>query len=226
MCSADFLPCFGALKSDKGAQQRIYFDFAGCVPTFWHEADILMDEKKLRFALISVTVGLVVSLAWWWWPRHTKGPVLRLGIVKNTQEQGKPVVFFRIDVADNRRLRLEFVERIVGERIEGPLMWVSGPKPITSPGFWAPSQKSILHELTRGPVEFAVLAPTNAPVWKLRVAVDLETPQRWKAVWRRWKSLRRFGKSVSSATSEALGTFYRDVHEVLDSELVTNSPPH
>jgi hypothetical protein len=59
----------------------------------------------------------------------------------------------------------------------------------------------------------------------LRVAVDLETPQRWKAVWRRWRSLWGFGKSLSSATSEALSNFYRDNHEVLDSELITNTPP-
>jgi len=184
-----------------------------------------MDKNKLRFVLIGVAVGVVVILVWSLWPRHTEVPVLRLRTLKKTQEQGKPIVFFRIDVADTDAFGSSFVERIAGERIEGPLMWVSGPKPVTAPGFWAPSQKSILHERTRGPVIFAVLAPTNAPAWKLRVAVDLGTPQRWKAVWRRWRRLRSWGKALPSATSEALDTFYRDIHEVLDSALITNTPP-
>jgi hypothetical protein len=59
-------------------------------------------KRRTRLVVVLAALGLVVGLAWFNWPRHAEGPLLRLKIVRQTEEQGKPVVFFRVEVAEHR----------------------------------------------------------------------------------------------------------------------------
>ena len=183
----------------------------------------LWGERKLWFGLLTLVVGFWVALALW--PRHTGDSAVHLRILKQTVEHGRQAVFFRVEGDEHRRLRITYAERVIGERLEGPWIWPSGPNPVTVSGFWASPEAMPLSDVTKGRKAFAVFAPTNAPAWTLRIAVDIETPQRWKTMWWRWRSLRSRGKSLSSATSEVWNSFYGQIHEVLDSDVITNAPP-
>jgi hypothetical protein len=76
--------------------------------------------------------------------------------------------------------------------------------------------------------EFGVCAPTNAPVWKLRVVAAMETPrsfQRFKAMANTWRANRRSGRPFFKATSDAWNQFYFSGFEQLESDVITNALP-
>src|SRR5690349_21504728 len=148
-----------------------------------------------RYILTVVAlVGLVVALglAWFIWPRHVKGSLLRLKIVRRTIEQGKPVVFFRIEVADRRDICIVWVEKLMGTNSEGMSLHLGSKQ-----DFWAPSQlwPNLIGHPEMARKEFGVLAPTNA-AWKLRVSVFMQQASmldRLKSMPGLWRSQRQNG---------------------------------
>ena len=151
-------------------------------------------------------------------PKNTTGPVLRLNIVKQTLVEGKRVVFFRVNVADGRRIQLVGAQRLCGDRKEDPSQFPNG--------FWAPSQGSPLGSPQKGSKEFGVLAPTNASVWRLKVTVWMEsasTRKRFDSMRVLWTLMRKRGSSVYSATKASWQAFYTAGSEALESKWVTNS---
>jgi hypothetical protein len=173
-----------------------------------------------------------------------------LKIVRRTVEEGKPVVFFRVEVADNRRTQIKDVEKVVGDSSEGPFegfhitYFNSNMAPVStiaaSPvkaslglleptsNFWAPSQSSPLLDPSKGRREFGVLVPTNAAIWKLRVTVDMESPnpsERFKSSLIVWRLMRKRGSSVYEATKASWRIFTVMGSEAVESDLITNAIP-
>jgi hypothetical protein len=184
---------------------------------------------RRRLVIIPV-LGLAVGLAWLIWPRHTNDPLLRLKIVRQTVENGKPVVLFRVEVGESRRITICGAERVTGDRVEGPLdfseMRSTGlPKPVA--GFWAASQSSPMYDPRKGWREFGVVAPMNAPVWKLRVRVvkGPSRSERFKQMVGIWRITRRDGGSLYEATMESWYSFYEISSDVIESDLITNTVP-
>jgi hypothetical protein len=59
-------------------------------------------KGRTLWAVIVAALVAVVGLTWFLWPRHTEGPLFRLKVVRQTTERGRPVMFFRVEVADHR----------------------------------------------------------------------------------------------------------------------------
>jgi len=70
-------------------------------------------KPRTRLTVVLAVLAVAVDLAWSFWPRDTEAAVLRLKIVKQTTEQGKPVVFFRVEGAQGQRIRMGRVWRIL-----------------------------------------------------------------------------------------------------------------
>lgn len=191
-------------------------------------------NKKLRFALIGVAVGMVVEVGLLVWPEYS--PVdpsardVRLSIIKRIQQQGKEFVVFRLDVLDKRRVCIqEFT--ILGEKAERPrsysqLWGEKVERPLMHSDLWSGAAKSPTDFTFSGSVTFGVACPTNLPVWRLRLSIQVENSHRWKSIWGKWNTLRISGKSLSSATSEAWHHFYTQWYEQPESDPITNTPPN
>jgi hypothetical protein len=189
-----------------------------------------MKRRNLFVALLAVLV-LWVGVGWFIWPRHNKGPLLRLNVVRLTVENGRQTGFFQVEVADRRRIEIVEVDRITGDRIEGPLDFSDVKSARVAkkvPNFWAPSQSSPMGDPKKGRTEFGVIAPTNAPVWKLRVTVHMETPsqlERFKMMPGLWWNMRQNGSSIYGATKDTWNAFYSDSNQWIESEPMTNTVP-
>ena len=68
-----------------------------------------------------VLTGAMAGLTWFLWPRHPNDPILHLRIIRQTLENGRPVVFFQAEGRDRRRFSLGEVARVIGHRTEVPL---------------------------------------------------------------------------------------------------------
>jgi len=203
---------------------------------------------------IFLVLGLLVLMGGFLfllWPHKTTKPLLRLKIVRQTKENGRPVVFFRVQATDHRRIVLDRIERVIGERAEvlatesffsdGHTFYVGieriplvrGQPSITShglllfPGFWPPSTPNPVGDLKQGRKTFGVLGPTNARVWKLRVqaCVEMATLQRFNQIRMGWMDNWRKGKPCFKAAWEAWNTFYGIRFQEVDSDFITNTLP-
>ena len=147
-------------------------------------------------------------------------------IVGRAVEQGKQIVFLRVEGAGSRRIQIAWVARIIGDWHTGSLEFpVTGlpPKPATN--FWAPSQASPIMNLHIGRKEFGMIAPTNASIWQVRVIANLDLPiwQRVRAMPRAWSYMSRRGMPFLSAASAAWNAFYDGGTRDLYSDPTTNS---
>ena len=127
-----------------------------------------------------------------------------MSIVGHSVEQGKQIVFFRVE-GIGRRITIVQVRRVIGSSEEDSREGDG----LSKPGFWAPSEPMPYPTYgVRNPHKvFGVTAPTNTPVWRLRLLVFVdrpfmarvrEMPRGWKfyrvqrrdpwyrAVWRAW----------------------------------------
>src|SRR5579864_9080115 len=101
-------------------------------------------KRGTLFVAVLAALILVVGLTWFLWPRNVSRPLLRLKVVRQTVEQGKSVVFFRIEVADRRRIQITGAERVVSDVAESSWQGERDSRgfPLVTVGFWAPSQGS------------------------------------------------------------------------------------
>jgi hypothetical protein len=185
-------------------------------------------NRRHTFLLVVILMALAGGMVFFLWPKQTDQPLLRLKIVRRTEEQGKPVVFFRVEVADRRRMLIMSVERILGDISEGPLVRGSRNSPAHPREAWAPSQGWPIGDPKQGREEFGILVPTNAAVWRLRVRVGMETPnqfKRFKEMLRFYKGLRRNGVPILKAAKDAWNSFYGLSSQEVESGTITNSVP-
>ena len=171
-------------------------------------------------------VGLlaVAAVLWVVWPRSAKEPVFRLLVVREAVEQGKAVVFFRVEVPDRRRIQLSGAQRVAGNKTND---WREFP-PNGSNGFWAPSQAWPMGDPAKALKPLGILAPTNTSVWKARIYVYKEIPSQTRRIaqmpslwWGQWRS-GMMGKSVGRLTRDVWGMFFSDGGEWVESEPLTN----
>jgi hypothetical protein len=173
------------------------------------------------------------------WPKKS-GPHLRLKIVRRAIEQGKPVVFFRLDGDANLRILIHGVEKVAGAAVEGRYDSPVVSKDVWGPlkqewgdvvgqdNFWAPSQS--LH-CAFASQDFGVLALTDVPIWKLRVTATMSVPNRlgaFKAVPTMWRVCRSNGRTLPQIAKVAWGMWssgYSGIFEtnVFESDPVTNA---
>ena len=186
----------------------------------------LVKSRKLTITAIAVILALTAALAWFFWPQNTD-PHFRLKIVGQAVEAGKPMLLFKVELADRRRIQITDVVKVIGEKTEEPLesdpehAW--GLKPAA--GFWGPSQRWPMGDSAIARKPFAVTVPTNAPSWRLRVSVSFENPNRWQRFKTKieiWKMLRRNGSSLYAATRDSWRVFDRGGSQSLESDLITN----
>lgn len=117
-------------------------------------------------AAFLLVVGIVCCL----WPR-TKVDPLRLKIVRQTVEKGRPVVIFQVTGGGNGRVVIISLHQVIGEIWTDPLF--SSPRPT-------------LFNASKGRDEFGVFCPSNTfawveSTWKLEAAVEVEESMRAKA---------------------------------------------
>jgi len=179
--------------------------------------------------MLLAVVGLLLACAVvLFWPRQSEYPRVRLKMVRRGIEQGKPVVFFRIDGTGDRRIQIALIAKISGnwDTLESTVTCVP---PTQATNFWAPSQVSPIMNVGIGRKEFGIIAPTNTSanplVWYLRAIVDVETARfdRLRQMRRAWSYLKTTGKSFPKAVWAAWNWFYIENYEDLYSDPITNS---
>src|SRR6266436_82632 len=104
-----------------------------------------MNQRRTFLPVVALLALTGVTL-FFLWPRETR---LRLRIVRRDEENGKPVVFFRVEGSGQRRIIITEVHQIVGETWQIPS--------------WA-SQRSPLSDPMKAGKKFGVLAPRNTSV--------------------------------------------------------------
>ena len=171
-----------------------------------------MKRRRVFVGVLAVLV-LAAGLGWYFWPRHNNGPLLRLKVIRQSVEQGKPVVFFEVEAIGGRRRQICNLER--------EDYWGETIKTLPIQDVWKPLG---LGDPFRGQKQFGVLEPTKAGAWKLRVTVATET-ERVHGIKTLWRLLRMRGTSLFAATKQSLEAFYPNRSEVIESDFITNSVP-
>jgi hypothetical protein len=174
--------------------------------------------------LLLAVVGLVMVgvVAIFVWPSKSEHPQVRLRVVGRTVANGKPVVFFRVELADRRRMQIDYVERVLfGGAKDSPYE----PSVQAAKSFWAPSQSSPLNDKSRSRDAFGVLEPPNAESWKLRAWVSIVTPnhsKRIKAMQQMWRRARAKGKPLFEAACFAWRASFSTPSEIVESHAVVS----
>ena len=108
-------------------------------------------KRPTILTTVFVGVVLLAVVFYFLWPTLNGGPLLRLKIVGRAVENGREVVFFRLEGEGQRRVIITDVHQISGVTWQAPL--------------WA-SQGPPLNDVSKGRKQFGVLAPKNISVWK------------------------------------------------------------
>jgi hypothetical protein len=197
-------------------------------------------NRRRTLLLVTVGLALVCGLAFLFWPEQPHQPMVALKIVRRAVEQGKPVVFFRLDGDANLEVLIHGVEKVTGTALDGrydsPVLskdvWRAAKlewgEVIGQDNFWAPSQSSHWAFARRN---FGVLALTNVPIWKLRVTATMSVPSRlgaFEAMPRMFSFCRSNGRTLSEITRIACHmalSGYTGIFEtnVIESDPITNT---
>ncbi len=197
--------------------------------------------NRRRALLLSVIgLGLLGGVVFLCWPKKSDKQ-LRLKIVRTGIEQGKPVVFFRLEGDANLRIQIHAVEKVTRAALDGrydlPVIsrdaWALGQlqewgEAAGQDDFWAPSQMQ--HWAFAGQ-NFGVLALTDGPIWKLRVIATESVPSRlgaFKAMRRMWGFCWSKGRpfsQIARITWDMGFSGYTGIFEtnVIESDPITNS---
>ena len=154
----------------------------------------------------------------------------RLHIVRQGIEEGRQVVYFRVE-GNCRRIQILDIERVIGDKLELSYLAFDAEiagTPVPTERFWAPSMglPVYLSEIVRK--EFGINSPTNAPVWKLQILVAMAAPydaERFEMMRASWITRRQMGCSFLNATLDALTDFYGRSHQIITSDPITNTIP-
>jgi hypothetical protein len=159
-------------------------------------------NRHRTLLLVIVGLGLACGIEFLLWSKKTS--LVELKIVRRAVEQGRSVVFFRVNGAEKGLMVIDGVYKIEDGKVKERL--VRGADGLF--GRWGDfSPLAIIDPLddtNRERREFGVIAPTNVPVWSLQAQVFTDDPSLFKrfsigfSVW--WS----FGKeSVLSALRRA-----------------------
>jgi len=197
--------------------------FQACPRWSWGliPSDRNMNRRRAFFivgllALVAVAV-LLLRL------HEPSPPSFRLKIVRQTVENGKPVVVFRVEGGEGRRIMLGNIERLFDDRIDRAL------KPSD---FWAQSQQSPIWDPEQARKEFGVPPPKDHQGWKLRVTVCMAQHRtlRWLTTLpTRWREIRKLGVPPLNAIRSAWSWTPYANYQTIESDVVTNSvaePPN
>jgi hypothetical protein len=180
-----------------------------------------MNRNQIASAAI---VFLALGVAFYAWPRNSEHPKVRLIVVRRTIEQGKPVVFFRLELADKRRIQIDKVKRVLfGGASDSPYE----PSVQAANSFWAPSQSSPLNDPSKGRDTFGVLEPPNAESWKLRAWVSIVTPNQNKGIKgmrKIWWLARSRGKPFFETARLAWRLWLSVPSEIVENQMIVSSP--
>lgn len=219
-----FLPVweFRTVSRD-GSQHRMPSIF--WVPTLQRKAYSAV-MKRWAVLMISVIIVCIVLAAIrvliLCRVQEAEHPVFHLLTVRQTNENGRTVVFFKVTGASTRRIQLTGAVRVFGDREESLDNNTAGKE------FLAPSQVWPLGNVFIARKPFGVLAPTNVPSWKLKVHVYMEDPNplhRLAMMPATWKWGRRLGKSMVGSASFAWNAFLAGGYQWVESDWMTNGIP-
>jgi hypothetical protein len=84
--------------------------------------------RLLGVCLLALFFG---GLLFWPWPRPLRDPQPHLKAIRRTVENGRPVVVFRAEIIDSRRITVTDFYRIIGERTEDRRT-TAGPRGVRS----------------------------------------------------------------------------------------------
>jgi len=162
-------------------------------------------------ALVAVFTALmvVVGVGWLIWFRQAKD-VFELKVVRQTLEDGRPVVYFRVEGGEGRRIQIGEIEQLAGDRV---LQWADLLAVYRDPR-------------TAGRKDLRLVAPTNVPTWKLRVTVYVEPASlvgRYNMLVGQWRMLRSMKYSVARTLKEIWTTPLYSESYAVESDSITNT---
>lgn len=212
---------------------------------------VAIPNLRQKLLVVGVCLALVGGLVLVVLSKKSDQP-LHLKIVRTGIEQGKPVVFFRLESSRGKRIAITGAQKIVGDSNKAPLASVhfyafysplvpssfaiSSNKAVAalriSNHFWAPSQQWPMGDPAWAAQDIGVLAPTNVPCWKFRVIVETETISqlgRLQDIPRTFGHLRANGTPLLTAIRKAWNLvwdgFYEGKSQILESDPITNDLP-
>src|SRR5437773_2358112 len=111
-----------------------------------------MRTRRTAIAIAAVLVAACL-LYFLVLPGNQKTSSPRLRVVRRVAEGRREVVFFRVELADSRRVQICGAEKIIGDKVESPFVEGSFPMKIAQ-NFWAPSQAWPMGDFRKGRREF------------------------------------------------------------------------
>jgi hypothetical protein len=190
-----------------------------------------MSRRTVLFVIVGLALvcGMVLLSG-------SRKPLAKLKIVRLAVEQGKSVVYFRVEADTNRLLALNpFIKTLEDGTTEEFLIKSTSGLLVRAPNLFAPLQVSDPWDEGFGsPREFGVIAPTNSPVWKLRLRVQLVENHSFKTLSDVLRPDTRVGQILFGSTIAAAKWVWdaqsSTQNEIIESELITNavafSVPH
>ena len=175
-----------------------------------------MKRRRIWFVIgLLGSAGLVVFLLW-----PSKPTPFGLKIVRQSREQGKAVVYFRVEGGKPKMLINRIVKVVDGAERD----------PVNMDNFYSFSKAWPLGEPGLARKEFGIFPPTNS-VWKLRVSIVFEGPnepsriQRIKDFPTMWRAARAAGSSFTKALWYTWNAFDGRDSQVIESDRITNAIP-
>jgi len=156
-------------------------------------------------------------------PNEKQQTPLRLVVVRQTLEQGKPVVYFRVEGPRQPKLQIAGVQRVVGDKVDEPVEHPLGLT-VVNKDFWAPSQNFPIGDTRKARQEFGVVTPTNGTSWKLRVILYNRTT-RWADIPETFTEMRTKGDSLPRAILHTFKAMHIEEGLSIESQPITNSLP-
>jgi hypothetical protein len=148
----------------------------------------------------------------------------RVKLARRTKLEGRPLVVFRVEVADGRRMQVSGIQMRKGYRGES----YSGATSSADPIAWSSSQVWPIEKTFNHGHEFGVYPPAGVAIWKLDVTVDTESPKwsvRYQNMARVWKGLRKGGVNAYDSMRVVWNTFYTELRHQVETEPVTSTGP-
>ena len=171
---------------------------------------------KRRMVIVALSLSVLTGVLIFSLLRRETNQPRRLEAVRQGNERGKPVVFFRIEGGGGKKVQISEA-------------WIGNPTlGFEYRGIWAAWHPSVLDASIKVGQEFTVPAPDMPPVWRLRARLWTDerfSARRLKLMWENWLWLRGRGRPCLRAASETWNGFYGAYSQVIESELITNSVP-
>jgi len=178
-------------------------------------------RRKWTPVLVLLAFGFVCGLVFLFSAHESEIPP-QLKIVEQAVELGRAIVLFKVEPSDRRKIQIERLLRVS----------LTGETDLNEPQeFWAPNSSG-LNDFNKSLQIFKVIAPTNAPQWKLQATVRILTVNEvspLKALPRFWRYYRsktnNWFKSVSLSFHATMGLGANLESEVIESDVITNGVP-